>query len=328
METTRRDAKQGVEAQDRPLVCVAIPVYNGATFIESAVRSALRQTYPRLRVVVADNASTDDTREVLAGIQDERLSCRFFTEHVPVAASFDRALKHAEGDLVLLLASDNELEVDAIATLVAALQAHPSCGLAYGRVRVTNDGGAPRAMGQALRQPRVGLVTDLERAILDDGYTMPLDGVLFRRDIPELRFDSQAKGSCDLDLLLRVGRSGVMAVGTDAQVAMLREHRVALSEKRERMWGEALAVLERLRGASVHASRYDRRMARMLTWLTVYLVQGAERDTARAYRRRYATVLGPVRSALLGAMIAVPVLRYAPLTARRLWARGMRRLEG
>ena len=49
----------------RPLVSVLVPTYNRATMVEEAVRSAQRQTYAELEIVVADNASTDSTPRVL-----------------------------------------------------------------------------------------------------------------------------------------------------------------------------------------------------------------------------------------------------------------------
>ena len=312
------DKRSVAASTGAPLVCIAIPVYNGAAFIEGAVRSALGQRYPRLRVLVADNVSTDATREVLTSMQDPRLECRFFAEHVPVAESFGRALAHADGDYVLLLAADNALAPDAVSTLVAALQANPGCGLAYGRVSVESEGHGHRFMGQALRAPVAGVVEDLERRILDDGYNVPLDGVLFRRGLPGLRMDPEAAGACDLDLMLRLGRAGISAVGVDTPVAMIREHAGALSEKREAMWREALEVYDRLRLGSRHAERYARRMGRLLTWLIIYLLQRTERDSARSYLRRYAAAIGRLRSALLATLIAVPALAAAPLTARRL----------
>lgn len=325
MRTAFPAQRTDVGADEGPLVCVAIPVYNGAAFIERAVRSALRQTYPRLRVFVADNVSTDETRDIVGAIDDPRLECRFFAEHVPVASSFGRALQYASGDMVLLLAADNELEPDAIATLVATLRKHAHCGLAYGRISVVSDDADRRFLGQAIRAPRVGVVEDLERQILEDGYNLLLDGVLFKRDLPALQMDPEAAGACDLDLLLRVGRAGVQAVGIAASVAVMREHKAALSEKREAMWREALEVLDRRRHGSRHAALYARRMGRLLTWLTVYLVRRGERAGARSYLRRFGAAVRPLDRALVAGMIALPALTAAPLAARRLMAWRSRR---
>lgn len=56
-----------------PLVAVVTPVYNGAPFFESTAEAVQRQTYGNLVHVILDNASTDDTPEVIARLRDRRV---------------------------------------------------------------------------------------------------------------------------------------------------------------------------------------------------------------------------------------------------------------
>ena len=55
-------------------ISIRIPTYNMAKFVGVAVESALSQTYTDVEVIVYDNASTDNTQEVLAQFDDPRLS--------------------------------------------------------------------------------------------------------------------------------------------------------------------------------------------------------------------------------------------------------------
>ena len=57
-----------------PRVSVVVPTYNGARYVERAVRSALQQSFTDLEVVVSDDGSTDGTLDVLGRIDDPRLS--------------------------------------------------------------------------------------------------------------------------------------------------------------------------------------------------------------------------------------------------------------
>src|SRR5207248_6442625 len=53
------------EAADVPLVSIVLSNYNYGRFVDQAIESALAQTYPRVEVVVVDDGSTDDSREVI-----------------------------------------------------------------------------------------------------------------------------------------------------------------------------------------------------------------------------------------------------------------------
>lgn len=53
---------------DQPLVSVVIPAFNASTYIERTLRSAMRQTYAALEIVVVNDGSTDDTAKLVEQI--------------------------------------------------------------------------------------------------------------------------------------------------------------------------------------------------------------------------------------------------------------------
>ena len=48
-----------------PLVTVGMPLYNGAALLRNALDSLLRQDYPNFEIIVSDNASLDDSAEIV-----------------------------------------------------------------------------------------------------------------------------------------------------------------------------------------------------------------------------------------------------------------------
>ena len=60
--------------EDRPLVSIIINNYNYGRFLDEAISSALNQTYPHIEVVVVDDGSTDDSRQLIANYEDHIVS--------------------------------------------------------------------------------------------------------------------------------------------------------------------------------------------------------------------------------------------------------------
>lgn len=73
---------------DKPLVSIAIPVYNQAEYVAASVESVLSQNYPNVELIVLDDGSTDATCEVLARYADR---CRVESHsNVGQAATLNR----------------------------------------------------------------------------------------------------------------------------------------------------------------------------------------------------------------------------------------------
>ncbi len=88
-------------------VSVIIPSYNSSSYILEAIGSALNQTYDNLEVLVADDASTDDTRAVVNTINDPRVKLIIRTENGGAAAARNSAITLATGRYIAFLDSDD-----------------------------------------------------------------------------------------------------------------------------------------------------------------------------------------------------------------------------
>src|SRR5215510_6953761 len=97
-----------------PLFSIVIPTYNRSDLVQGAVRSILRQTLDDFEVVVSDNCSEDDTRDVIEGFQDVRVRYVRTPTHGPIGDSWEFARSQAKGTLVMMLSDDDALVHDAL----------------------------------------------------------------------------------------------------------------------------------------------------------------------------------------------------------------------
>ena len=59
--------------QNKPLVSVCIPTYNKARYLRKSLDSIINQTYGNLEIIISDNASPDNTEEIIKSFTDERV---------------------------------------------------------------------------------------------------------------------------------------------------------------------------------------------------------------------------------------------------------------
>lgn len=126
------DARQGaVDSTSVPLVSVIIPVYNAAKTLPTVLRSLYAQSWPRLELLLVDDASTDDSLAVVASLQPEcpaHVDQRVLRHNVNRGAYAARntALAVAKGDFITVHDSDDWSHPQKLEQQALALSARPS----------------------------------------------------------------------------------------------------------------------------------------------------------------------------------------------------------
>ena len=111
-----------------PLVSVIVPCYNGAAFLEEALRSALAQSYPEVEVVVVDDGSTDSSGEIA-----RRFPVRYIRqENRGLSEARNSGIRESKGSYLVFLDADDRLKPRAIETGLNALALRPDCALTVG----------------------------------------------------------------------------------------------------------------------------------------------------------------------------------------------------
>ncbi len=119
----------------QPRVTVIIPNWNGAHLLPACLDSVARQTYPDLEVLVVDNASTDDSRRLLA---DRYPGARVLAleSNRGFAGGVNAGIRAAESEVLVLLNNDTEAERNWLEELIRALVANPRAGMAASKLRL------------------------------------------------------------------------------------------------------------------------------------------------------------------------------------------------
>lgn len=113
----------------QPLVSVVMPVYNAEKFLREAVDSILKQTYTNLELILVNDGSTDDSKEIILSYSDPRI--RYFENerNLGIVETRNRATAKATGEYLAMLDSDDIALPDRLEQQVAFLEANRQFGV-------------------------------------------------------------------------------------------------------------------------------------------------------------------------------------------------------
>jgi len=201
-----------------PIVSVIIPSYNYAAYVSNAIRSVLEQTFTDFEVIVVDDGSTDNTREVVAKIDDPRLAY-IYQENRGLPGARNTGIRAATGKYLAFLDADDRFHPQKLALQTAYLDANPQVGLAYNaRFLVDMEGNILFLQ----RPPKAVYLKDLV-----SGYPFTPSDVMVRREIAGrigLFDESFILNSEDLNFHLRLALAGVEFGGVPRALTYRQVH--------------------------------------------------------------------------------------------------------
>lgn len=106
----------------KPRVSICIPTYNREKLVVKAVQSALRQTYDNLEILIADDASSDNTVETIKAIGDRRIRVETRKLNIGMVDNWNFCLRQARGEYIKFCNSDDQLMPSCVSKMVQAAQ--------------------------------------------------------------------------------------------------------------------------------------------------------------------------------------------------------------
>lgn len=139
---------------EKPFISVLIPSYNHQDYVGETLESIWSQNYSNLEIIVVDDCSSDNSRQRLQHLQQRSpvpVKLHFNEVNQGVAATLNRALSFAQGDLVAIIASDDLLAPDCLSEAVRRFEENPLLKVVYGNGRVLEG----RVLGRRVHKQKV-----------------------------------------------------------------------------------------------------------------------------------------------------------------------------
>lgn len=189
-----------------PLVSVIIPTYNRAELVVQAVESVLNQTYRKMEIIVVDDGSTDNTREVLREYEEE-IEYIYQNRRSERSKARNDGFRHSKGDYIAFLDSDDLWLPTKIEKQVQVLDEKPDVGLVYAGVEFVDMNGNPypgKICWDALERKRQSLYEDL---MTDNIIGAPSTVMVRRFCLSKVGLFDESMVTCeDLDLWRRLAQ--------------------------------------------------------------------------------------------------------------------------
>ena len=222
----------------KPLVSIVIPLYNGANYIEEALKSALSQTYENIEIVVVNDGSTDDgAGKAICDRYTDKI-VYFEKENGGCASALNYGIRHAKGEFISWLSHDDLYEPTKVEKQIAQYE---NKQLSMTDTIISNVGGLIDAKGKEISHPK-------RRATGFFGAKAAFEYILFKGCpngcglmIPKCvfekngYFDESQRFVLDWNLWLKFALGGVNFYFDDEQLVSNRVHSMQVTVKQKEL---------------------------------------------------------------------------------------------
>lgn len=278
-------------SNSHPTVSVVIPTYNTSRYISDAIDSVLAQTFRDFEVIVIDDGSTDNTRQVLEPYRHQIVY--ILQENQGVAAARNRAIQQALGEFVALLDADDQWLPDKLEKQLAFLRSQPEVSLLFGDAEMFSATGPVPPSLLARRDFRCQLterpfiVSDAFHLLLDENF-IPTSTVIVRKTYLDQvgGFDLDLPPVEDRDMWLRFAHKFPIACISNV-LARKRTHDSNISSDKKQRMISLIKVLEKTYANNPSSvPRHKKRLASLyfdLGYKDYWL--GNYRDASRSFSK-------------------------------------------
>jgi glycosyltransferase involved in cell wall biosynthesis len=226
---------RGFSENAAPLVSIVIPCFNSARYLAETIESALKQTHPRIEVIVVDDGSSDGTSEIARSYPVHYI----YQANRGISAARNTGFLQSRGKYVVFLDHDDRLLPTGVEAGVKLLEANPECAIAVGEHKYIGPDGTEIGYSHKHAAGR-----DHYQKLLEHNFIETPCSALHRRSGLESAgvFDESVQGAEDYELYLRTARQSAL-ITHDAPVAEYRLHDSNTSGNAERMFMVSLQVL-------------------------------------------------------------------------------------
>lgn len=224
-----------------PSVSVVMSVYNGRRYLRQAIDSILAQTFDDFEFLIVNDASTDNTAQILASCDDCRIVVLENQRNLGLAASLNRALEASRGKYIARQDADDVSDPERFSKQVFHLDAYPEVGIVGTTTEWISD---TNDVLRVWRQPTSNAAiqeTLLRYCCLVHGSTM------YRRQCFEEvgGYDPEMRTGQDYDLWLRMAETWDVSSLPEVLYAYRWHHDMASARREEEQKRNAEMALDR-----------------------------------------------------------------------------------
>lgn len=125
----------------KPLVSIIMPSYNCEKFIGEAIESVLQQTYDNWELIIVEDASEDNSLELIHTYHDKRIKLFYNSSNKGIAESTNIGIEKSKGKYIALLDDDDIAEKERLSLQVEYLEEHSEIDILGGRTIFIDEEG-------------------------------------------------------------------------------------------------------------------------------------------------------------------------------------------
>ena len=198
-------------------VSVIIPAYNCGRYLDESIQSVLKQSHKDLELIVVNNASDDNTDEVLGKYaSDSRLKYEKINKK-NVSAARNLGIKMACNSVIAFLDADDMFFKYKLEKQVIFMEKHPMCAVSYTSELYFKEGSQKEALSTYYH-----FSGDIFYYLKRNDFIHTSTFMARKNALPVAPFDEKLTSHEDWDLFLRLARNGVKFAYLDEPLSRIR----------------------------------------------------------------------------------------------------------